>query len=527
MRHQRSRRRFAAPHGRGAGRRTPASPPADPGTKGAGKPNWKDKTIFTGDNLVVLRGMNSDSVDLIYLDPPFNSNRNYSAPLGSKAAGAAFKDTWTLSDVDKAWHEQLRHDHPALHDVILAAWAAAGKGTASYLMMMSVRLLEMKRVLKPSGSIYLHCDDTEGAYLKMLMDAIFGRKAFRNEIIWKRTAGRSDAKKFGRVHDVILYYAGEGATWNTQYLPHDPEYVQRAYSKEDERGRWRVHDLTAPGRGNGSPAYYEPWKGVSVPAGRMWNAPAKGGMSDWIREHVLPDWPDGYPTIKDKLDALDENGLVHWPKRGTMPGLKRYLASSKGRAVEDIFSDIGKLEANAKEKVDYPTQKPLALLERIIAASSNEGDVVLDPFCGCATAPVAAEKLGRRWAGIDLSEMANDLVRHRFRNELQLMSELTSHRTVTGRGAERLMRTDLEKPPPYRTHKKALFGEQEGFCAGCGYDFGIDDLEVDHIIAQGVGGTDHKANLQLLCRRCNSRKGSGEMSELIAELVEDRIGQYA
>ena len=254
--------------------------------------------------------------------------------------------------------------------------------------------------MKPTGSIYLHCDPTAGHYLKLLMDAIFGHGNFRNEVVWKRTAGRSDGKRFGRVHDTILFYAGHGATWNRQHTAHDPDYVARSYRNEDERGRWQSADLTASGPRFGESG--EPWQGIDPgKVGRHWNTPTQGGMNYFIiGKGLIPDWPDHYLTVQSRLDALDAAGLIAWPKHGDgMLRLKRYLESTTGIAVEDVFTDIGKLEASAKEKIGYPTQKPLALLERLIKASSNEGDVVLDPFCGCATACVAADRLGRRVGG--------------------------------------------------------------------------------------------------------------------------------
>ena len=211
------------------------------------QPNFADKTIWTGDNLDILRGMNSECVDLIYLDPPFNSNQNYAAPIGSKAAGAAFKDTWTLSDLDVAWMGLIADEQPAMANVVKTAGLTHGKGMQSYLTMMAVRLMEMYRVLKPTGSIYLHCDPTASHYLKLLMDAIFRAGNFRNEIVWKRTAGRSDGHQFGRVHDTILFYASRQAAWNRQYMEHDPAYVDRAYRNQDERGRWQSDQLTASG----------------------------------------------------------------------------------------------------------------------------------------------------------------------------------------------------------------------------------------------------------------------------------------
>lgn len=482
------------------------------------EPNFANRTIFTGDNLDVLRGLNTDSVDLIYLDPPFNSNRTYSAPVGSQAAGAAFKDTWTLSDVDLAWHGEIAEHNQPVCNVITAARTAHSKGMMSYLIMMAVRLIEMERVLKPSGSIYLHCDDTASHYLKLLMDCIFGKDWFRNEIIWKRTAGRSDAKKFGRVHDVILYYAGEGSVWNRQYLPLDPEYVKRVYRHEDNRGRWQSDQLTAAGSSGGESGM--PWKGIDPgDKGNHWRTPTKGGMNGFLKNYI-PGWPDAYPSVHDRLDALDEHGFIYWPKGGAgVPRLKRYLASTKGRAVEDIFADIGKLEGKAKEKVGYPTQKPVALIARLIAASSNPGDMVLDPFAGCATAAIAAEKLGRQWAGIDISPKAADLVTLRLEEELGLMGTLAVLRSDLPE------RTDLGDLPHYRTHKHELYGLQEARCFGCDYEFPFRNLTVDHIVPRSKGGTDHFINLQLLCGACNSQKGTGTQEEFLAKREAQNKGR--
>ena len=170
------------------------------------EPNFLNRTLWTGDNLDILRGMNDGCVDLIYLDPPFNSNRDYEAPIGGKAEGASFKDRWSMSDVKEVWHGEIAEQNPALYEVVRAAGIAHGKRMKGYLIWMAARLLEMERVLKPTGSIFLHCDDTAGAYLRMTMDAIFGQANFVNELAWRRTKGRSDAKKFGRVLDTILYY---------------------------------------------------------------------------------------------------------------------------------------------------------------------------------------------------------------------------------------------------------------------------------------------------------------------------------
>ncbi|MYD52549.1 MAG: site-specific DNA-methyltransferase [Dehalococcoidia bacterium] len=207
-------------------------------------PNFVDKTVWTGDNLDILRGMNSDTVDLIYLDPPFNSNRNYEAPVGSKAAGAAFKDTWSLSDLDVAWMGLIADEHPAIAYILDASGRAHGKGMQSYLTMMAVRLLEMRRVLKDTGSIYLHCDSYASHYLKMLMDAVFGVPSYQNEVVWKRNSSHNDSKRFGRVTDVLLFY-GNFINPDAVRIPLNPDYVTKAYRHEDDKGRFRADNLSA------------------------------------------------------------------------------------------------------------------------------------------------------------------------------------------------------------------------------------------------------------------------------------------
>ena len=275
--------------------------------------NFPGKAMWTGDCLYILRGMNSASVDLIYLDPPFNSNADYAAPIGSQAAGAAFTDTWTLSDLDVEWINLIEARYPALNRALLAAMTPSDK---SYLVYMAARLLEMKRVLKPNGSVYLHCDQTMAHYLKVLMDAIFGKRNFCNNIAWSYRRWTSAAHQFQRMHDDILFYALPDATFNEQ--------------SEDM---------------NRKSQYFREWR------------------------HSLGDVFYIEQDIKE--------------------------SDSRPETMSDVW-EISVLNSQAKERVGYPTQKPLALLDRIIRASSNEGDVVLDPFCGCATTCVAADDLGAR-----------------------------------------------------------------------------------------------------------------------------------
>ena len=469
--------------------------------------NWKDKTIFIGDNLHVMRGMNSDSVDLIYLDPPFNSSRTYAAPIGSQAAGAAFKDTWTLNDIDIAEHGELAEQSPPLHTVIQAARDAHGKGMQSYLIMMSTRLLEMARILKNTGSIYLHCDPTASHYLKLVMDAVFGRYNFRNEVVWKRTSTKSLGKRYAVNTDRILYYVkSDGATWNQQYTPYDDEYIQKTYRRQDKHGRWATVDLS--GGKAGSERAYMPLKGIEPPPGRAWAPPTRNKFP--ASAQVL--LPDNYETLDQlaKCEALDDARLLHWPEGGIgRPRWKKYLSAMPGVVAGDLVLDTPPVKG--KERTGYPTQKPIALLERIIKASSNRGDVVFDPFCGCATTLVAADRLQRSWIGIDISPKAAELVVTRIRDDQGLFQEIIARDDYP-------QRTDMSDIPPARTHKHSLYGLQEGICGGCGIFFPFRNMTIDHKIPRNKGGTDHFENLWLLCGACNSMKGTGTVAEMRARL---------
>ena len=476
-------------------------------------PNFVDKTIWTGDNLDILRGLNSETVDLIYLDPPFNSNKNYEAPVGSKAAGAAFKDTWTLSDLDVAWMGLIADEHPAIAYMLDAAGKANGKGMQSYLTMMAVRLLEMHRVLKDTGSIYLHCDPYASHYLKMLMDAIFGAGNFRSEIIWKRTHAHSGSKRFGPVHDTILFYSKSNIyTWVPQHTDYSEQYKERFFKFSDPDGRrYRSTILTGSGTRNGASG--KPWRGIDpTKSGRHWAIPS-------YTRTLLRDGLDS--DVQSSLDKLDAIGRVLWPsKEGGTPSFKQYIDDMLGVAIQDVWTDIAPIASQAKERINYPTQKPLSLLERIIKASANPGDVVLDPFCGCATACVAADKLGRQWVGIDISPKAAELVNERLMAPTPLgIGPMFHNRYVTHR-TDIPRRTDIDAPIPYRQNKHVLYGQQEGQCGGCKLDFPFKVMEVDHVVPSSRGGSDHMDNLQLLCGHCNRTKGDRPQEYLVARLSE-------
>ena len=396
------------------------------------EPNWANQTIWTGDNLPIMRGMNSESVDLIYLDPPFNSKANYAAPIGSKAAGAEFKDTWRLDDVEVEWIDVIEDKHPDLRRVLLAAMVDSDK---AYLAYMAIRLLEMKRILKPTGSIYLHCDPTMSHYLKLVMDSIFGRRTFRNEIIWGYTGpGSPKMKQFNRKHDVLFWYV-KGDSWT--------------FNKDDIRVSHK----------------------------------------------------DGGPHTGGFLNELDTSSSEKYGIKGKIPETWWVQEPGNGLAIA---------ARQKKQYVGYPTQKPLALLNRIIKASSNKGDIILDPFCGCATACVAAEQLQRNWVGIDISSKAAELITMRFHEEIGGLAYKGTHRKDLPR------RTDMGKLPKYNCveNRTWLYGKQEGHCNGCVEYFSSKNLTVDHVIPRSKGGTDHIENLQLLCGYCNSTKGNRDMSYL-------------
>lgn len=356
-------------------------------------------TLYYGDNLDVLRRyIKDESADLIYLDPPFKSDQDYNV-LFAERSGArsaaqikAFEDTWRWDQGAAAAYEETVERGGRVSQAMQAFRTLLGESDMmAYLSMMAPRLVELRRVLKPTGSIYLHCDPTASHYLKILMDAIFGPQNFVNEIIWKRSSAHSDtrqgAKHFGRVSDTILFYSKtEDQTWNQLHTPYDPEYVARDYRRLDSDGRrYRIDNLQGPGGAAKGNPYYEVM-GVK----RYWR------------------------YSKQKMGELIRQGRVIQTKPGAVPQYKRYLDEMPGVPVQNIWTDVPVINNRSREKLGYPTQKPEALLERIIQASSNEGETVLDPFCGCGTAVAVAHRLKRGWIGIDITHLAITLIRHRL-----------------------------------------------------------------------------------------------------------------
>ena len=374
--------------------------------------------LYYGDNLDVMREhLKDESVDLIYLDPPFNSNASYNilfkspAGAGADASIEAFDDTWAWGPTaSSALMDITQSGNHTLHVLMQAMKTAIGENAMmAYLAMMAVRLVELHRVLKPTGSLYLHCDPTASHYLKLVLDAVFGSENFRSEIIWKRTSSHNSAKRWGPVHDTIFYFVkSDSSIWNEVFESYDEKYLDRFYRFEDENGRYRVGDLTGAGirKGDSGRAWrdYDP-----TSSGRHWAIPT-GAIR---RAGINGDFETLSPQYK--LDRLDSLGLIYWPPKGKVPQFKRYLENDRGSPIQDMITDIGPVSSQAQERLGYPTQKPRALLERIIAASSNPDDVVLDPFCGCGTAVDAAQKLGRAWVGIDITHLAIGLIEKRLR----------------------------------------------------------------------------------------------------------------
>ena len=372
---------------------------------------FQTNRLYYGDNLEVLRNYEHfppESVDLVYLDPPFNSARDYNVlfrdetGLDSDAQMEAFGDTWHWTRESETLYAQLLHGNSRqIADVLNAIRTLVGTNQLmAYLVMMTARLVELHRVLKPTGSLYLHCDPTASHYLKLILDAVFGLENFRNEIVWERTNAKGlTSRNLAKNHDVIFYYAkSEKFTWNRVYTEHDPDYVEKFYKYADPDGRrYQLADLTNPNKKRPNLTYE--FLGVT----RVWR---------WT---------------KDRMQAAYDAGLVVQVKPGTVPRFKRYLDEQEGNSLSNVWTDIPPVQPNAKERTGYPTQKPLALLERIIQLSSNPGDVVLDPFSGCGTAVTAAHKLGRRWVGIDITHLSITVMKHQLEQQLGIKVGVDYH----------------------------------------------------------------------------------------------------
>ena len=460
-------------------------------------PNFALSALYALDNLEVMRGMDSESVPLIYADPPFNSKRIYQGMSGSKAAPHRFRDTWSWNDAKEEWLDQLENDHPALHRAILVA-KDHSPGMGGYCAFMAVRLIEMHRILTPAGSLYLHCDPSANAYLRMLLDLMFGSKNLRNEITWLRRQEKHNLarRRMPVTQDTILWVTkSDQYTYNIQYIEHDATYVASSYKYEDARGRYATFPCTNATGGNKP---YE-FRGITAP----------------------------WRFAPERMNELYDQNLLTQATPTSPFRYKKYLSSSPGVKVSDLWLDIPATRGD--ERTGWNTQKPLALLERIIKASSTEGDIVFDPFCGCGTALVAAENLGRKWVGADDDTNAVDVIRDRIGAMSGKIGALPvavcvlhnpPQRTEVATAGDVIRDPTgiiIPKMPSDRMSNAAIRDQllewqqqPDGTikCPGCGECLKPRHFHVDHINPKSAGGTNRIDNRILLCGACNIDKGN-------------------
>ena len=491
--------------------------------------NVRNRTIFHGDNLEFLRGINSETIHLIATDPPFKKGRDFHATPGSLAQGASFKDRWSWEqDVQGDWVDKIKDDWPAAYAVIESTRLSYGEDMSAFLCWLGVRLMEMHRVLRADGSLYLHIDHTAHAYVKALLDSIFGARSFRNEIVWRRIRGaKNDARQYGRSSDTILFYT------KSQKWTFDPPRLKQVddswYKKEDERGKYVSRPLLASGATKGD-------------SGQVWRGVAPKGH--WIVPRLLTARYEKEQnrklqgTVRERLDILADAGYIDFSRNGN-PSWRRYLFEANPPRVDNIWDDeeTKLMSRNSPERVGYPTQKPLALYERIIKASSNEGDFVLDPFCGCATTPIAAERLKRQWIGMDIWDGALEQVQNRLVRDTILRFDDQQHHVTLPKvhyETKAPIRTDdNEIAAPRIKHKIPIPKEKWEMlshkqmkshlaqyqtrdesknlvaCAGCGRELEVEFMELDHISPKSDGGANSIINRILICRPCNGRKSNG------------------
>lgn len=474
------------------------------------QPTPEKNKLYYGDNLDVLRRYIPDeSVDLIYLDPPFNSRQDYNVLFaekdGARSASqiTAFKDSWEWNiDAERAYIEVVESGGRVADAMRAFRTLLGGSDMLAYLAMMAPRLVELRRVLKSTGSLYLHCDPTASHYLKLLLDSVFGAHHFKNEIIWKRSDAHSDAKQgsthMGRIHDVIFYCSKtENPQFNTLHTPL-PDSTQERWYRHVEEGtgrRYNKADVTGPGGAAKGNAHYE-WKGVT----RYWR------------------------YKRSKMEELAAEGKLVYSKSG-MVYQKRYLDESKGVSVQDVWNDVPMLRGihQNSERLGYPTQKPEALLERILRTSSNEGDVVLDPFCGCGTTVQVAQKLNRRWIGIDITHLAIGLIKTRlddtFTTEVRKTYQVVGEPTDV-RGAEQLA---LENKYQFQYWALSQVGAQPTEAIKKGADRGIDGRLFFHEANSGA-----ESRQIIFSVKGGQNIGVSEVRDLIGVLQREKadIGVY-
>ena len=525
--------------------------------------NAINRGVYIADNLDFLRSINTASVDLVCIDPPFAKNDTFIAdqlkpplrkderdnefrllkewgiatPEQADAAGIAwpddpkarggYRDTWAWdADIHEDWVEGIKATHPAVNRLIEVSREIHGDSIAAYLSFMAIRLFELHRILKPTGSLYLHCDHTASGYLRQLMDGVFGAENFRNEIVWRRFSAHNDARRFGQIHDTLFYYSkSQRCVWTGKARePYDPEYIAKSYRYEDDKGKFMTSPLQARSLSGGG--YHYTWRGLAD----VWKFP------------------------QERLDELDAAGLIYWPPKGKIPRRKVYLDPERGIAPRDLILDIKPLMSGNGEQTGYPTQKPYKLAERLIQASTNPGDVVLDCFAGCAYTAVAAEKLDRRWTACDINLRAWTVFKRQFNKggDLPLLTcndETTGQQvlgcepTVTIHGpAELPTRTTSAEVEirPLRTDNRRLeqrqykrestllnrgemmaallqFSSGKAWCCGyTSFDTAgkpiLTNYELDHITPKSKGGEDEITNRAPLCSAHNKLKSDLNIS---------------
>lgn len=458
------------------------------------EPNWNNRTLFVADNIRILRGMNSESVDCIATDPPFNKKRIFNAPLGSRQAEQRFDDRWRWDEVTDEWQDLIATDHPAIKEIIEAAVVIEGgsidqrtgkidtrrvrNSIAAYLAYMAPRIVEMHRVLKPTGVLFMQCDTEANAYLRLLLDAVFGRRNFINEITRRRIEAKGlMTRRLANNCDVILAYGRSNRyKWNLPYEPYDmtnlDEKTLKQYDKIENGRRYTLDNLANPN--DDRPNLEYEFLGVT----RVWR---------WTRE---------------RMEAALAAGRVVQAKPGNVPRYKRFLDEQPGKPRDDIWGDVVQLESS---ELDWDTRKPLSLYKRLIECGSDEGDMVLDPFAGCATACVAAEDLQRKWVGIDIDPVAEEATYIRLREATGL--NMTEQPVTVRKSPPR--RQDVERVPDDKL-RDALWNRQGRQCANPYCDaenLRKVDLQLDHRIPKVRGGEDGVMNRIGLCGNCNARKG--------------------
>ena len=482
------------------------------------KMNCKNQTVFIGDNLPILRGLNSEIADLIATDPPWNKEKRFNHVFGTNPKDRkgktkpGFDDAWTLDDVKKEEHELLNSQHPDIYHLCTLARKMHSEGMMAYLVMMSSRMLECHRILKETGTLYFHCDHTANAYIRMLLDAIFGKENFRNQIVWKRTISDQKGsqyapKQWGNNTDHILFYSKSDKYTLKPYRPLNAEEIEAKFNKTDKDGRKYRDDSSslfrAKSMGPRPNLCYE-WKGFRNPS------------------------PAGWRLCKERLEEEFQKGNIVIREDGKLER-RQYLEDYPGYKPGNLWYDIPPVLGN--EKSGWATQKPVALYSRFILASSNEGDLVLDPFCGCSTTLVAAEKAGREWIGIDRDENAETMVLGQLgKLATSQTPEFWRKRVIIRKCFDQHngwpVRDDLGKIPNYKKHFDKLYREQSGICPGCNWYRDAHVMTVDHDWPRSKGGRDNIGNLRVLCLGCNSAKGTKTLAQLIARNKKKGIWNY-